>query len=210
MEKGLFIVISGPSGAGKGTVCKTVAKRNEKMFHSVSMTTRSPRKKEIDGIDYQFVNEEYFLKLRDSGAFMEWARVYDNYYGTPAFQVEEKRNNGFDVLLEIDIQGAKQIRSNYKDSVSIFLLPPSMEELLKRIKGRATDNSDTITKRYSAAYHEMREVWEYDYFVVNDEVFSAVKRIEAIIIAEKCRVKKDNKYLHHVLGKGDTDDQSIN
>ncbi len=210
MDKGLFLVISGPSGVGKGTVCKKVVGRNERLLHSISMTTRAPRKGEKEGVDYNFVKEEEFIELIDSGAFMEWARVYGNYYGTPALRVEEIRAKGFDVLLEIDVQGAKQIRSNYEGGIFVFLLPPSMEELLRRIKERATDSSDNIAKRYSAAYNELQEVWKYDYFIVNNDISSAVKRIEAIILAEKCRVNKNNKLLYHILEKGDCSDTSVN
>lgn len=210
MDKGLFLVISGPSGVGKGTVCKRVVKCNEKLLHSISMTTRLPRKGEKEGVDYNFVKEEEFLRLIDSGAFMEWARVYGNYYGTPAHQVEDILGKGFDVLLEIDVQGAKQIRSKYDDGIFVFLVPPSMEELLRRIKERAADSSYNIAKRYSAAHNELQEVWEYDYFVINDDVSSAVKRIEAIILAEKCRVNKNNKLLFNILEKGDCGDTSVN
>ncbi|MTI47731.1 guanylate kinase [Sporosalibacterium faouarense] len=190
MSKGLLIVVSGPSGAGKGTICKKLLKKNKDIQLSISATTRSPRTGEVDGVNYYFEDKEKFKAMIGNNEFLEYAEVYGNYYGTPRKNIEEKLEKGIDVLLEIDIQGALNVKNIYSDGVFIFVLPPSMEELKKRIIGRGTETQEAIKKRFNSAYKELDYAFKYDYGVINDEVDEAVKKVEAIIIAEKCKVSR--------------------
>lgn len=189
-KRGLLIVISGPSGAGKGTVCKALLKEVKDLNISISMTTRKPRIGEIEGINYYFVQEDYFKKMIEEGEFLEYARVYENYYGTPKRKVLEKLNQGENVILEIDIQGALKVKSQFLEGVFIFIIPPSMEELKNRIKKRGTETEEEVSKRFQSSYKEINYVSKYNYIVINDEIEKAVEKIKSIIIAEKCRVDR--------------------
>lgn len=191
MKKGRLIVISGPSGTGKGTVCKQLLNTEKDVNISVSATTRKPRSGEVDGVNYHFLDTEIFEKNIKEDAFLEYARVYDHYYGTPKKYVLDEINKGKNVLLEIDIQGALQVKERYPEGVFIFLLPPSMEELKKRIVGRGTESEEDIIKRFKSAFEEICYVKEYDYYVVNDIVEDAVEKIRKIISVEKSKVTKD-------------------
>lgn len=188
--RGLLIVISGPSGAGKGTICKSFLERNSEVALSVSATTREPRKGEIDGINYYFITKEQFKEKIEVGDFLEYAEVYDNYYGTPKSNVEELLESGRDVILEIDIQGALKVKENSQDGVFVFILPPSMKELKQRIINRGSETKESLMKRFKSAYKEINFISKYNYAVVNDEVEIAVEKLEAIIAAEKCRVDR--------------------
>lgn len=188
-SKGQLLVISGPSGAGKGTVCKALIEKND-IWISVSATTRKPRAGEVDGVNYFFIEREDFLEKIKKDDFLEYAEVYGNFYGTPKSKVFEMLEKGKDVILEIDIQGALKIKSAYPEGVFIFILPPSMEELETRITNRGSETPESLKTRLSSAYEEISFASKYDYAVVNDEVDIAVKKIESIISAEKCRVYK--------------------
>jgi len=200
-NKGLLIVISGPSGAGKGTVCKALLEKNSQIQISVSVTTRSPRPGEVEGKNYFFRSENEFMKMIEEGEFLEYAKVYDYYYGTPKQYVKDKLLSGQDVILEIDIQGALKVKEKFEEGVFIFIVPPSMEELKRRIVKRATESEEAILKRFQSAYQELNFITRYNYVVVNDEIEDAVKKIEAIIIAEKCRIDR-NKGLNNILQGG--------
>lgn len=188
--KGLLIVISGPSGAGKGTICKRFMERNKNVALSVSATTRAPRAGEVEGVNYYFMSKEKFKEKINDNDFLEYAEVYDNYYGTPKSNVQEMLDSGKDVILEIDIQGALKVKENSEEGIFIFILPPSMEELKQRIINRGSETQESLMKRFKSAYKEINFVSRYNYAVVNDEVEIAVEKLEAIICAEKCRVDR--------------------
>lgn len=190
-KKGLLIVVSGPSGAGKGTICKEVLDRRSDIFVSISATTRQPRKGEVEGLNYFFLGREKFEKMIEEEAFIEYAEVYNNLYGTPKDYVLEKLNRGENILLEIDIQGALQVKKRYPEGVYIFILPPSMKELKSRIIGRGSETPESLERRFSSAFGEIEFVNQYDYYIINDEVKSAATVMEAIITAERCKVIED-------------------
>ena len=189
-HKGKLFIISGPSGAGKGTICKRLIDET-KVEISVSMTTRQPREGEVDGKSYYFTTKEDFLKEVEAGGFLEWAEVYGNYYGTPKAKVEEKLAAGIDVVLEIDIQGALNVKEAYPEGIFIFILPPSMAELRKRITGRGSETEESLKLRLSQTLKEISYIDKYDYCVVNGELDEAVTRVKSIVIAEHSRVSKN-------------------
>lgn len=190
-KKGVLVILSGPSGAGKGTVCHRVRQRVENIKYSISATTRQPRKIERDGREYFFLSREEFEEKIEKKQFLEWAVVYDNYYGTPKEYVEGLLDQGFDCILEIDPQGALQVKENNEDAIFIFIAPPSMEELRNRIVSRGTENRDEIEKRLGNAEKEFANLPKYDYVIINDDLEEAVNKVEAIMIAEKCKIKKN-------------------
>lgn len=190
MGKGRLFVISGPSGAGKGTICKEIIE-NEKIQLSVSMTTRAPRDGEVHSVNYFFVSKDEFLKIIDERGFLEYAEVYGNYYGTPKLEVMDLMNDGIDVVLEIDIQGALQVKEVYPEGVFIFILPPSMAELRKRITGRGSETEESLERRLGEAFREVSYIDKYDYCVINGDLQEAVERVTAIITAEHSRVSED-------------------
>ncbi|WP_204487360.1 guanylate kinase [Caldicoprobacter guelmensis] len=201
-SKGLLIVVSGPSGAGKGTICNAYLERNPHAVLSVSVTTRKPRAGEKEGVNYFFRDKETFLKMVENGEFLEYAEVYGNYYGTPKKFVEEKLADGRDVILEIDIQGALQVKERFPEAVFIFVIPPSMEELKRRIVKRGTEDAETIYKRFQSAYEELNYISRYNYVILNDTVESAVAKLEAIVLAEKCRVDRNKELYLELTGRG--------
>ena len=185
---GELFIISGPSGAGKGTICKHLLEDATNMVLSVSATTRAPREGEVHGESYFFIDKETFVARIEEGGFLEYAEVFDNYYGTPKENVVEKLEQGIDVVLEIDIQGAKKVKETYPEGIFIFILPPSLKELRRRLIGRRTDTMEVIEKRLAKSLDEIREIHSYDYFVVNDDLDIAVAEVEAIVTAEHDRV----------------------
>lgn len=191
LKRGLLVVLSGPSGVGKGTVCSYLRREHPELTYSISATTRERRPGEVDGVNYFFLSREDFIGRREKGDFLEWAEVYGNFYGTPRAAVEAYLDQGKDVILEIDIQGALKVKEIFPEGVFIFLLPPSKDELERRIKGRAADTAETIQHRLSCVDRELSSIASYQYVVVNGLVKGAAEQIKAIIMAEKCRVSRN-------------------
>ena len=189
-NKGLLIVVSGPSGAGKDTICHKLIKENSNIWMSVSMTTRKPRPLEKDGVDYFFVSSEEFENKINDNTFLEYASYNDNYYGTPKDKVEEKLNEGKDVILVIDINGAINIKKIIPSALFIFIMPPDMETLKNRLIGRKTESKDKVVQRFITAYNEVNNYKKYNYVVVNDKVEDAVNKVKSINQSEKCRVDR--------------------
>ncbi len=189
-NRGVLIVISGPSGAGKGTICKALLEKHKNIYISVSATTRSPRNGEVDGVNYYFLSKEVFKEKVEKNGFLEYANVHGNFYGTPKVNVEKMLEEGKDVILEIDIQGALQVKENFSEGVFIFILPPSMGELKQRIIKRGSETEESLMTRFKNAYKEINYVSKYNYAVVNDTLDLAVSKVESIIAAEKCRVDR--------------------
>lgn len=187
MNRGLLLVLSGPSGVGKGTVCSVLRQKQDDLIYSVSATTRSPREGEIDGVNYFFRSREQFQDMIARDALLEYAEYVGNYYGTPRDFVERTLDSGKDIILEIEVQGALKVKEKFPEGVFIFLVPPSLEELKERITGRGTEAADVIDNRMSVAVEEMNLIRYYDYAVVNDEIDAACHRIQCIITAERCR-----------------------
>jgi len=193
-KRGSLIILSGPSGAGKGTIHNELLKHDSNLKLSVSMTTRKPRDDEVEGVDYFFVTEEEFKKEIENNSFLEYAEVHGNYYGTLKREVERDIDNGYDALLEIDIQGAINIKAQKEDGIFIFIMPPSMKELKNRLVKRGTETKDALIERFKNAYKEVNEMSKYNYVVINDELDLAVKKVEAILIAERCRVDRIEEF----------------
>lgn len=185
---GVLFVISGPSGVGKGTIKDALLPNLTDIQVSISATTRSPREGEVNGKDYFFIDKEEFSAMVNRGEFLEYAQVYTNMYGTPEKYVLDNLHQGLDVLLEIDIQGAMQVKKKMPQGVFIFIEPPSIEELAHRLCSRGKDSEESIATRLAACHAEMEHLHYYDYAVVNDVLEDAVSKVKAIIIAERCRV----------------------
>ena len=189
--RGLLVVISGASGTGKGTVCKKLLNDLPEVAYSISATTRKPRAGEVDGREYYFLSVEEFKAWIAEEKFLEYAEVYGNFYGTPLNKIEERLNRGEDILLEIDVQGALNVKQKCPEGVYIFLLPPSLEELKNRIEGRGTENSESLARRLKNAVAEIKIGREYDYVVVNDTIDNAAAQIKAILTAERLKVARN-------------------
>lgn len=198
MSKGMLIVVSGPSGCGKGTVLAEILK-NGNIFYSVSATTRAPRQGEIDGVNYHFYSKEKFEQLIESGGMLEYASYCGNYYGTPRKPVEDMLENGKHVILEIEVQGAMKIREKCPEAVFVFILPPSLKELRRRLGKRGTEIEDVIERRLGEAAGEIRQAKKYDYAVVNGDLKAAVDDLKAIIRAEESKVKNIGNVIDEIL-----------
>ncbi len=192
---GLLIVFSGPSGSGKGTVLAEVMKRYPDMEFSVSATTRAPREGEVDGVNYFFKSKEAFMDLVSHDGFIEWAQFCENCYGTPRAYVESRLAQGKDVVLEIEVQGAMQVKKAFPDAVLIFNLPPSMEELENRLIGRNTEPPEVVKKRLATAKEELTVADRYDYVIVNDTVEAAAEKFLSILTSEKCKAERNTLLL---------------
>jgi len=188
-KESILFIVSAPSGAGKTSLCKEVVKLTPDLHFSISYTTRPPREHEIKGIDYCFVSLEEFQKMIESGQLIEWSEIYGNFYGTSKASVEENRSKGMDIIFDIDPVGARSIKEIYRESVTIFILPPSPMELEERLIQRGTDNEAVIKKRLKKARAEMEQANWYKYRIVNDDFKSAVEQLKRIITAERLKIK---------------------
>lgn len=190
-KKGILVVVSGPSGAGKGTICEEYIKTHDNCSLSISATTRQPRPGEIDGVNYYFISENDFKERVKNDGFLEHAVFCNNMYGTPKDAVLKMIESGKDVILEIEVQGAMQVRSHYPEGVFVFVVPPTMQELENRLRGRNTEDDEKIKLRLSRAKQEFDFVEKYNYILENDTVEGSVKKLEAIVEAEKCRLERN-------------------
>jgi len=197
-QPGILIVLSGPSGTGKGTICRELLRSYSNLHYSISATTRAPRTGEIDGVNYLFLTHDKFQEMIASNDFLEWAEVYGNYYGTPRSYVMELLDSGKDVILEIDTQGAMQVKNKFPQGVFIYVVPPTLDELANRIHKRGTETMEAIKKRLGCVRNELSYVNNYNYIVVNDQVSNAVNQIEAIIGAEKCHVTRNSRLIDQI------------
>jgi guanylate kinase len=192
MTCGNLFIISAPSGTGKTTILKKIIATMDNVGFSVSHTTRTPRSVEQDGIDYFFVNNDTFENMRQQGLFLEWAEVYGNLYGTSSRAVAEATEQGLDIILDIDVQGGRQIKENLGDKgIFVFIAPPSLEELARRLAGRSTESKEIIAVRLQNAREEMKSISQYDYVIINDTIAEAVKILKSIIIAERSKKRRD-------------------
>lgn len=198
-KKGLLIIISGPSGSGKGTIVKELIK-SEQYYVSISLTTRTPRIGEEEGIHYFFRSQEEFFKLRDNEELLEWAEFCGNFYGTPKSNVEKKLEEGKNVILEIEVQGALKVKQMYPESVFIFVVPPSMDELRNRLINRGTEKHSVIEERLTRAREEIKLMDRYDYIVVNDVLLMAVSNINTIVKAEHLKSQRNLYLTKQIIG----------
>ena len=189
-RRGILFILSAPSGAGKTTISTAALKSIEDLTMSISLTTRRPRNGERDGYDYTFLSREEFARRRDAGELAEWAEVHGELYGTPRSPIDAAIAAGRDMLLDIDVQGAEQMKVRFPDAVAVFVLPPSEAELEKRLRGRGTDSPDVIQRRLERAKAEMEHYRNYDYLIVNHDIPASVSQFAAIVAAERSRVKR--------------------
>lgn len=199
INKGKLYVVSAPSGCGKGTILSEVLKNNDNLFYSVSATTRCPRDGEEDGVNYYFLSVEDFKKQIENGGMLEYAQFCDNYYGTPKQKVLDKLNKGIDVILEIETNGAMQIKKAMSEAILIFILPPSVSELRRRLNKRGTEKQNIIDKRVNEAEAEIKKACEYDYIMINDELEKAIEDFEAILKASKLTNENNKSKIEEVL-----------
>lgn len=189
-KKGMLVVISGPAGVGKGTLCRALLAQSTDLEYSVSVTTRPSRPGETNGKEYYFRSKEEFQKMIDDGELLEWAEFLGNFYGTPRFHVQAMLNQGKTIILEIDIQGAQQVKSQCSEGVFIFIVPPSFTVLSERLRGRGTESEEVIQNRLARAVEELENVKDYDYIIENKDIDVAVERLKSIIVAENSSTKR--------------------
>jgi len=199
--RGKLFVFAAPSGAGKTTLVHAIVTKHPELRFSISYTTRKPRRNEADGVDYRFVSEEEFMRLRDAGEMLEYAQVFDNYYATSRSQVEQHLADNRNVILEIDWQGARQVRESMPECVTIFILPPSVEELERRLRDRRTDSPEVIERRLSDALSDMAHWDEFDYVIINDDLNRAVLDLEAVLAGEGEASATSNPELRRAVGR---------
>lgn len=199
MNKGKLFVVSAPSGCGKGTILFEVLNKNKNLFYSVSATTRTPREGEIDGVNYYFLSKDEFKREIDNGGMLEYAQYCDNFYGTPKKKVVEKLEQGIDVILEIETNGAMQVKGVMPEAVLIFILPPSVLELRRRLNKRGTEEESVIEKRVKEAEDEIRRAFNYDYIIMNDELNKAIEDFEAVLKASKLTKENNKNMIEEVL-----------
>jgi guanylate kinase len=197
---GQLFVISAPSGAGKSTIVKELRKRVQSLGYSISHTSREPRGTEVDGTDYHFVSKETFNRMIETGAFVEWAKVYNDFYGTSFSSIDKQSALGVDVLLDLDARGARNIRTHFQNSVLIYVLPPSLGILEKRLRERGTDNERAIRTRMEKASEEVKECAWYDYVIINDNMEKAVGEAQSVIVAERCRTARQMAKVKDIIG----------
>lgn len=195
MRKGVLLVLSGPSGSGKGTLVKEYTDKHPDVFLSVSATTRKPREGEVHGINYFFLTVDEFKKRIEEKGFLEHAQFCENYYGTPRESVEKKLNEGVDVILEIDVQGAMQVKENCPEAVLVFTLPPSYEILRERLIGRGTEAMDVVEKRLNEAHNEIKYADKYDFVIINDSIETAAEELGAIFTSSRCRRENNTEFI---------------
>ena len=198
-DPGLLIVVSGPSGAGKGTICDALRQRHPSIKYSISMTTREARKGEKDGTNYFFTNNQHFEKLLAEDAFLEHAKVYDHYYGTPKKYVFDQLQQGNHVMLEIDIQGAMQVKERYPKGVFIYIVPPSLDVLENRLRTRGTDTDDVIKSRLAKVRDELKWIDKYDYVIVNDSLEIAIEQADAVFTAEQDKITRSTYKISSII-----------
>ncbi len=198
--RGLLFVVSAPSGAGKTSLCRAITDSLEELTHSISYTTRKPRPGEIDGRDYYFVSQERFQAMIKAGDFAEWAEVHSNLYGTSRRVLDDMIEKGIDIILDIDTQGAQQIKAKFKSAVFIFIMPPSLDILEERLRNRKSDHEDEIKKRMRRAREEIKDYALYDYIVVNRDFERALTELRSVVIAERCRMQlADTRWIEGML-----------
>ena len=216
-ERGSLIVVSGPSGCGKGTVIQEFLKKHKDAWLSISCTSRKPRPGDEEGVTYYFLSQDEFEEKIKEDGFLEYALYNGNYYGTPKEHIEEKLCNGIDVILEIEVQGAIKVKEAVPEAICIFIMPPSMKELKKRLVGRKTETKELILNRFKRAYQEINELAQYNYVVTNDEVENAANKMSSILISEKCRVDRieevflgnEEEEIHELLMGGEFINEDI-
>ena len=201
-KKGLLIVVSGPSGAGKGTVLAHTVEKYPNLKYSVSVTTRAPRAGEVDGVNYYFKSVEEFQQMLKDNKFLECQKVYDNYYGTPIDLVRERLDEGYDVVLEIDVKGALDVKNKYPEAVMIFISPSKRSTIEERLRGRSTESEQQLKLRTDSAIEEIKQAVLYDYIVVNEDAEKGAMDIVSIIEAEKCKVKNNKKFIDNLIYGG--------